>query len=196
MKKKTIILLGITITIVLISILVFVPEMISKANRKPEIVTVSTLEKIISTSELSTFQAVYNGIAEVMNEKKPDELDYYVSYEATVYAGFDLESVKLSLDEETKKINLTIPKIEVIDVNVDIASLDYIFLNNKANTSTVSAQAYKACKADAINESKEQTAILDLAKQNAENIMKALINPFISQLDSEYKLEITFGGVL
>ncbi len=36
--------------------------------------------------------------------------------------------------------------------------------------------------------------ILDLAKQNAENMMKALINPFISQLDSNYKLEITFGG--
>lgn len=37
---------------------------------KKEIVTVSALEKIVNVSELSTFTAVYNGIAQVMDEKK------------------------------------------------------------------------------------------------------------------------------
>ena len=37
--------------------------MISK-NSEPEIISKLTLKKIINVSELSTFEAVYNGIAE------------------------------------------------------------------------------------------------------------------------------------
>lgn len=159
-------------------------------KNKEEILTVSTLEKIINISELSTFEAVYNGIAKVMNEKKPEQVDYYVSYEAKVYAGLDFEKVTITMDEEAKKINVTIPEIEITDINVDIASLDYIFLNHKANTSTVSEQAYKACIADVTDESKNEAAIYDLAEQNAMNIMRALISPFIEQLASNYELEI------
>ena len=54
-----------------------------------EVVTISTLEKIIHTSELSTYTTAYNGIATVMNEKDPEEVDYYVAYEAKVNAGID-----------------------------------------------------------------------------------------------------------
>lgn len=159
-------------------------------DNKEEILSVSSLEKIIKISELSTFDAVYNGIAKVMNEKNPDEVDYYVSYESKVYAGIDFEKVKITMDKEAKKITVTLPEIEITDINVDIASLDYIFINSKANTSTVSEQAYKACIADVTSESKEEAAIYELAEQNAKNIMKALISPFIEQLDSDYELEI------
>ena len=130
-----------------------------------------------------------------MNDIKPEQLDYYVSYKAKVYAGFDFKKIKINLEDKSKKIIVTIPKIVITDVNVDIASLDYIFLNDKANKSTVSVQAYKVCIADVTNESKEESKIYDLAAQNAKNIMKALISPFIEQLDSDYELEIILGGV-
>ena len=71
---------------------------------QPQVLNTSTLEKIINVSELSTFTAVYNGIAEVANEKKPDQIDYYVSYEATVNAGIDFQTVGVSMDEEQKII--------------------------------------------------------------------------------------------
>ncbi len=48
---------------------------------------------------------------------------------------------------------------------------------------------------DATKESKKESAIFDLAEQNAKNSMKALVNPYIEQLYSEYELEIKFGGV-
>ena len=73
---------------------------------------------------------------------------------------------------------------------MDIASLDYIFINNKSNTQTVSAQAYKECIKDVTNESNSTTEIYDSAKLNARNMVEALIKPFIEQLDSSYKLEI------
>ncbi|NLL06918.1 MAG: DUF4230 domain-containing protein [Clostridiaceae bacterium] len=182
------ILIGV-VFLAIASVIFSIPRLYGRAN-KAEVITISTLKKIINISELSTFQAVYNGIAEVMNENKPDKLDYYVTYNAKVKAGFDLEQVDIDFDEKLKKITITIPEIKITDVVVDIATLDYIFLNDKANKSSVSEQAYKACIEDAKKESAEESAIYELAKQNAQNIMKALINPLIEQLDSDYVLEI------
>jgi hypothetical protein len=182
------ILIGV-VFLAIASVIFSIPRLYGRAN-KAEVITISTLKKIINISELSTFQAVYNGIAEVMNENKPDKLDYYVTYNAKVKAGFDLEQVDIDFDEKLKKITITIPEIKITDVVVDIATLDYIFLNDKANKSSVSEQAYKACIEDAKKESAEESTIYELAKQNAQNIMKALINPLIEQLDSDYVLEI------
>lgn len=47
--------------------------------------------KMVDVSDMSTFEAIYNGIAEVENEADPTQIDYYVSYEAKVKAGFDLK---------------------------------------------------------------------------------------------------------
>ena len=139
---------------------------------------------------MSTFEAIYNGIASVANEEKPENIDYYVSYEAKVKAGIDFEKVNLEVNEDEKRITVTLPEVKITDVNVDIASLDYIFMNKRANTETVSAQAYKKCIEDVTNESNSTTAIYEFAKQNARNIVEALIKPFIEQLDSEYELKI------
>ena len=73
---------------------------------------------------------------------------------------------------------------------MDIASLDYIFENSKANTETVSEEAYKKCIEDVTNDSSSEDAIYELAEQNAQNIVEALLSPFVEQLDSEYQLEI------
>ena len=161
-----------------------------KKESTAEIISVSTLQQIIEVSELSTFTAVYNGIAQVPNEKKPDEIDYYVSYEAKVNAGIDFEQVQIEVDHEEKMVYLTIPEIYITDINVDIASLDFIFNNDKANSSTVTQTAFKACEEDVQKESQEKNAILELAEQNAKNPLTALIKPFIEQMDQEYKLEI------
>ncbi len=157
---------------------------------EPEIINKNTLEKIINVNDLSTFEAVYNGIAKVTNEKNPEKIDYYVSYNAKVKAGIDFEKVEITVDNEKKVIAVKLPEIKITDVNVDITSLDYIFENNKANTSTVSEQAYKKCIEDVKNESSNENAIYELAEQNAHNIIEALISPFVGQLDAEYQLQI------
>ena len=156
----------------------------------PEVITISTLEKIINVSELSTFTAVYNGIATVRNEKKPEEVDYYVSYEARVNAGIDFDKIEFSVDNEAKTILVDIPEIRITDSNVDITSLDFIFYNDKANASTVTQEAFKACEADVQKESEQQKAIYELAKHNAVNVLTALINPIVEQLGTEYTLTI------
>lgn len=182
----------VVIGVVLISIVGFaiVPQVFGNQDDKKDVITVLTLEKIIKVSELSTFTAVYNGIAQVMNEEKTDEIDYYVSYEAKVNAGIDFDKITISIDDREKTINITLPEVYITDINVDIASLDYIFLNDKANVSTSSQRAFKACEADVRTESEQQKAIFELATQNAKNILTALTRPIIEQLDAAYTLEI------
>ena len=157
---------------------------------QPQVLNTSTLEKIINVSELSTFTAVYNGIAEVANEKKPEQIDYYVSYEATVDAGIDFQAVDISMDEEQKIITLKVPEAHITNLAVDMSSLDFIFLNKKADKSGVTEAAYKACEEDVKRESEQQTAICELAKQNAENVLKALAQPIVNQLGKGYRLVI------
>lgn len=189
-KKPQLWLIIVAVVLVLVVALFIILQVTGKEEPEPEVITVSTLEKIINVSELSTFTAVYNGIAEVMNEKKTEEIDYYVSYEAKVEAGIDFEEIGISVDNETKVITVNIPEVYITEVNVDIASMDFIFLNEKANASTVTQEAFKACEADVQKESEQQTAIYDLAKQNAINVLTALIKPIIEQLDAEYTLVI------
>ena len=165
-------------------------ETLQEPEPQREIVTVSTLEKIIEVDELSTFTAVYNGIATVNNEKKPKKVDYYVAYEAKVYAGINFEAVYISVNEEAKRVDVLLPPVSIHKINVDIASLDFIFVNDKANTSSVTQQAYRACEADVQQEAEQQEAICELAQQNAENVVRALIAPILEQSENEYALVI------
>ena len=187
-KFKYIAVLFIIIAIIVTALII--KTKIFNKKSEPTIISKATLEKVINVSDLSTFEAIYNGVAAVENEEKPENIDYYVSYEAKVKAGIDFALVEVEVNEAEKIITVTLPEVKITDVDVDIASLDYIFMNNKANTETVSAQAYKKCIKDVTKESNSTDEIYESARQNARNIVEALISPFVEQLDSEYKLEI------
>lgn len=187
-KFKHIAVLFVIILVVITALMIKIK--IFNKKSEPTIISKATLEKVINVSDLSTFEAIYNGVAAVENEEKPENIDYYVSYEAKVKAGIDFALVEVEVNEAEKIITVTLPEVKITDVDVDIASLDYIFMNNKANTETVSAQAYKKCIKDVTKESNSTDEIYESARQNARNIVEALISPFVEQLDSEYKLEI------
>lgn len=156
----------------------------------PEIITETTLKDIIDVSELSTFEAVYNGVARIPDSADANVIDYYVAYEATVKAGIDFNKIDIKLDNTAKVITVTLPEVKINDINVNIGSLDYIFNDKNANTSTVSGDAYKLCIADAEEKSKAEAEIYTIAEENAHNIIEALVLPFVSQLDEEYELII------
>lgn len=163
------------------------------SEREPEgaeVITESALYQIINISDLSTYQCVYNDVCVVPGAEGDGGPAYYCAYEAKVSAGIDFEKVTVGIDREQKMITISIPEVEITDVNVDISSLDYMFEDDSVNTTKVSAEAYQACIADVEQKSAGEEKIYELAQQNAENIIKALVNPFVAQLDSEYVLEI------
>lgn len=192
-KRKPYIALIIIFVLTAVAGFFILPKATEEPDNNKDIITVSTLKEIINVSELSTFTSVYNGVAQVMNEK--NQINYYVSYEATVKAGIDFDKIIIYIDEPNKIINITMPPAHITEINVDIASLDYIFINNNANTTSVSQEAYKACEADVQKESKQQEEIFRLATENAKNTLTALIDPIIEQLYADYTLKIyIFGG--
>ena len=169
----------------------FTADRQARQERDPaEIITETTLKQIINVSELSTFTAVYNGIAEVASGEDPEQVDYYVSYEARVDAGVDFEGVDIAVDHEAKEVTITLPEVTITQANVDIASLDFIFYNPAANTATITQEAFRACEADVEAECRRQRDIYELAEQNAENVLRALVSPILEQLDGDYVLTI------
>lgn len=190
-KKRTIGIIALLLALVLAAALVLVVIPSVKARKSaPKIVSQATLEKIINVSDLSTFQATYNGVAKVSNPDNPQKIDYYVSYKAHANAGIDLSQVQIQVDDQQKIISVKLPDIKITDVSVDIGSLDYIFLNMHRNTSTVSVEAYQFCINDVTEKSSSQPEIYQLAKQNAENFVEALIRPFIADFGPDYQLQI------
>lgn len=157
------------------------------------VVTSSQLEKVLQISELSTYKVAYNGVAEVRDEK--DTLLYYVAYESVVSIGIDMNQIHVEIDdtdETNKKIIVTLPKIEIIGVDVDPGSLDYIFEKKSAETEDVSVTAISACKADVEAECQANMVLFELARENAVNTIEALMKPLMEQYE-EYSLTIVGG---
>lgn len=192
--KRGIFIIVIVAVLVLAASVIIGSKLLGKEEQKVEIITRSTLEEIIHVEDLSIFQAVYNGVAEIYNEKNPEKIDYYVSYNANVNVGFNPKECIIEIEDESRAITIVLPEMRMLDSIVDIKTLDYIFQNKKVNKSSLSAEAYQACIDDVIVESNRNTELFQLAEENAKNVMAALIKPFLSSLDSEYSFEVVVGG--
>ena len=147
------------------------------------------MEKVVKNSSLSTYEVVYNGVTTVYNEKKPEDVDYHVSYTATIKAGFDFKEIKVKKDEENHEIIFSLPPVELYEPKVKIEELDYIVVNKKIKTETISADAYKICKADAEKRAKSQEAIYKYARENGERLIKGLAAPFLDKMEEEYTIK-------
>lgn len=182
----------ILIVVLAAAVAVLVAQRVNEHRKKPEpqVLTVSTLTDMIPVSDLSTVTSTYNGVAQVMNEKNPDKLDYYVAYEAQVQAGVNFDELQPEIDEASKTVTIRVPDACFKKANVDMASLDFMFNSKKANTSGVTERAYKACQEDADRECSCSEAILELARENAVNTVEALTRPLVEQLYPEYTLVV------
>lgn len=188
-KRGYLIICGVLLTGVLIVFCAGMKYVSDKKEKNQKKISCeSTLEKIINVEDLYTFQAIYDGVAEVRDEKNPEQIDIYVAYKAKVNAGLTFSELKPKVDDEKNEIRIKIPEIKVMEPDVDITQLDYMFLDKSANTENVSARAYSACVEDVKNESTKEDAIYELAKQNAINSVKALSEPFCNQIYPEYDL--------
>ncbi len=168
----------------------------TQQSKRPTVDTVSYLKSIILKSDLSTRSAVYNGIAEVHNPESPDKIDYYVSYKANVKTGINFEKLKVEVEDTdvVKTVYITLPPAYITGVEVDAGSLDYIFVNKKANNPDTLQTAYAACEADVQAEVAEDAQLLELAQTNAEEVVRALTEPFFMQYGSEYNLVVNHEG--
>ncbi len=176
---------------VVIAVLVFVFIKFSSSEKSErEVVTISTLEKIVKSSELSTYKSVYNGVAEVHNEEKPEEIDYYVSYNAEVSVGIDFDQIAFREDPERKIIYIDLPPAKITNISVNVDSEDaYIFQNSDADTVGAVERAQEKCIEDVKTECERNEQLFDSAILSAKNSLTALTQPFVDRYFSGYTIE-------
>lgn len=162
----------------------------TQANTDPQIDITITLEKIVKTSDLSTSVFRYDGIVEIPNPKKPTNIDYYIYYSASVYAGIDFSQVQFKEDKEKKTITAILPEVQINDTVVEPESLDFMFMNKKADNVSVTTTALTACETDIQRECTSESALLEVARLNTENVIRALAEPVIEQVREGYTLVI------
>ena len=192
------VILAIVIGCVILKILNADPSSVFLKNTKDAIIgeegTVTTiskasLEKVFEISELSTVDYSYNAVARAYEEDGVTP-KYYVAYEGTVTAGIDFSKIMIDIDEDTKIITITLPESEIQNTMVDFGSMDYIFENKKYETETVSQEAYELCKTDLARRAAKENDLMTLAKENAVTAVEALVDPWVQQIDGEYKVNI------
>lgn len=192
------VILAIVIVCVILKILNADPSSVFLKNTKDAIIgeegTVTTiskasLEKVFEISELSTVDYSYNAVARAYEEDGVTP-KYYVAYEGTVTAGIDFSKIMIDIDEDTKIITITLPESEIQNTMVDFGSMDYIFENKKYETETVSQEAYELCKTDLARRAAKENDLMTLAKENAVTAVEALVDPWVQQIDGEYKVNI------
>lgn len=190
MKNSTKILLLLMPIVIIILIIVWM-KMVVFNNQEGNVSTISksSLEKVIEINELSTVDYTYNAIVKVYDEDG-ETIKYYVAYEGIVTAGIDFEKINIEVNEEKKLVTITLPEVEIHDVNVNMGTMEYIFVKDKYETETVSQEAYKASKQDLEKRVNEETELHEMAKENAIASVKALFTPWIEQIDEEYTIEV------
>ena len=187
---KKILLIALTFLVFASALFIWKKAIEKESTRQITYDTTSALEKVLQISELYSYKTTYNGVAYVYDKDDSSKISYYVSYNSTVKVGINTEDIKVEADDENKKIIITLPQIMIKEVDVDMSSLDYIFEDKRAGTSSVSRDAYLACIDDVNNEINESSEIFELGKQNTETIIRGLVEPLIETDNSGYTLEV------
>lgn len=169
----------------------FASEVIIGHEGELSVITETTLEEVFEINELSTADYTYNAIVTAYDAENVNA-EYYVSYNGKVTAGIDFSEINYYVDDDEKMIYIKVPECTIQECVVDYGSMEYIFANKKAETETVSATAYKLCEEDLKKRAENDNQLIALAKANAEDAVKALVEPWAKQLG--YKMTIQGGA--
>lgn len=155
-------------------------------------ITESELLDVLRESNLYTAEYPCNRYTKVSDDN--GNIKYYVAYEGTVKAGFDVNDIEVNLDEDDHTITIQLPEVTVQSVKVDVGSLDYIFEKEKYDTETVASEAYGKAVEDLTNNA-PQDEIIKVATENAKIIEKELIEPWVNQVsDQKYEVKVLAYG--
>ncbi|MDY2510464.1 MAG: DUF4230 domain-containing protein [Ruminococcus callidus] len=151
--------------------------------------TEAQLKDAFEISELSTATYTYNSIASAY-DKDHETVRYHVSYEGTVKVGVDFNDIDVKIDESNKKITLTLPDAEVLELNVNAGTMAYIFTDEKYDTETVAQEAYRLSREDLKNKAEKEQQLYETAKENAIAAVEALVTPWIEQMNADYTVSV------
>ena len=158
--------------------------------------TIVELKRIITEGQLYTIEYPYNGYTSVCKDGGND-VAYYVAYKGSVKAGIDVEKIEVTVDEEDKTVIVHLPHAQISKPVVDVASLEYIYIDEKyRNDEKGAAEAYNRAVEDIAAKTEGNAVILDMAEQNAVMIEKAFVESWIniSENAKQYAVNVVIDG--
>lgn len=181
--KITVITTLIIVAIIAIAIYIY--------NKNKKIDTTYLTAKLEKSSELTTAKLTFKGIYEYDDEGIAviNKSNFVMVYEATARAGIDISEVKIEQDNFKPIVWVTIPKAKVLDIKVDTNSIKYLktdFTLLNTNPKEDANKANSLAEKDAKTEV-EQMGILEAADQQAEALVKGLIQDIVPK---KYEIQI------
>lgn len=176
MEKKLSRLAGILIISAIALIIFYLfSSVMTKGKNQNIVITDSRLEKAIDISELSTAEFVYNGISEKYSDKDPDKIQCYISYNANVKVGIQMEDIEFEIDKANKTVSPILPDFTITVAELDEESISYIPANPDISLKEVIA----LCKEDAMKEAKNSEKLYETARENLKAVIEALLSPLL-----------------
>lgn len=162
-------------------------------NEKPD--DALLIGKITKSSELTTAKIDFTGLKEYENDGVIliDKNKFTMVYNATARVGFEVEQVEVNSNHTLKKVNVKIPEPGILEVHADGNSLRFFdknfafFKDNNVDTGKAIAAAEEAAK-----EELATMGIIDMAKKQAEGIIKGLIS---DSVPNDYEIVVEFKKV-
>lgn len=179
------------VRIVALALIVLVIIFLITYNPKEDLDTTYIIAKLEKASELTTAKLTYNGFSKYTDNGITiiNKADFLMVYTATARAGIDIKEVKVTSNNITKTVLISIPKAKILEVKVDPKSIKYYdekfaLFNFDAKEDANKAQAMAEDKA---KEDLKSMGILEMADSQSEALIKGIIQDLIPQ---GYKLKI------
>lgn len=168
--------------------------------------------EIQEIGELATMEYLFTDAAKFTDNKQVEDLNipltdkikdwtvplteksFTVKWDGKIKAGVNVKKITVAVDENAKKLSVTLPKAEILSYEVDDDSVEVLDeTDNKFNPITVADKVkFDAETKEAMIERAIENGILEKAQKSAEQIITNLlrVNPAIGD---EYVIEFTVG---
>lgn len=178
--KKRIIAFSISLAVILLCIFC-----LATYNYTPEADTTALNKLLLEASDLTTAKLQITNMTEYKDEgiKILNRSDFTMVYDATVWAGIDMEKVEIIPNDLTKVIQVNIPKATIQDAKVDSSTIKYfdekfaLFnVDEKEDANKAVVLAENSVKEEAI-----KTGILELADKQSATLIEGLLSKAIPE---------------
>ena len=180
---------------------------VAESEHKTEVTVVET-EKLVTVEKTITGEMIQDGLqdmgflitqeyffTEVMSYSGAKEVNafgfeveipltesaYVVSYDGKVTAGVDFSGILVDMDDEQRKITITVPKAEIYATDIDFDSFTlYSEKNGIGNRISVSDYNASLSELKKNAQSKaEERDLIEQAEKNAENIIRVFTGSLV-----------------
>ena len=175
--------------------LIETPIVVSPVN--PEIKLDIIYSEIKSISELATMEYLFTDAAEFTDSKQIKswnipftEKSFILKWDGVIKAGVKLDLVTIDVNQDEKKITVSVPTAEILSYQIDTDSVEVLDeKDNIFNKISVDDKIkFDAATEEAMKQRAIENGLLEKAQANAEEILLRLLqaNPAIG---TEYTIE-------